>query len=76
MSDRLVAFDNRAVGARSAVLRRRAGHSQRSLAAVSGISRVHLCNVERGHRALSIRSLQRLAHVLRVRPGAFLDAAS
>ena len=50
------------------MLRRRAGLSQEALALEAGLHRTFVAHVERGARNLSIDSVEKLAHGLRVPP--------
>jgi transcriptional regulator with XRE-family HTH domain len=59
----------RAFGATVAALRQQRGWSQERLAAVAGLHRTYIGQVEGGHRNVALRNIYRLADALEVTVG-------
>ena len=70
-SDRLT----HALGRRIRVLRAEHGWSQETLAALTGLHRTYLSQVERGTLHISVIQLAKIARVFALRPGALIDGA-
>jgi transcriptional regulator with XRE-family HTH domain len=58
----------RAVGQRLRVYREGKGLSQEAFAQVLGVHRTYMGGIERGERNLTLRSVERIAHQLRIDP--------
>lgn len=50
------------------ILRERAGFSQEELAYRAGLHRTYIGSVERGHRNVSLRTIEQIARALNVAP--------
>ena len=53
--------------------RKRAGHSQETLADTAGVARSYMSDVETGARNPTLRVVERIAAALEVGPGRLLD---
>jgi transcriptional regulator with XRE-family HTH domain len=58
---------------RIATLRKERGFTQEKLAAESGIDRVAIANIERGHRRPTVTTLFRMADAMGISVGMFFD---
>lgn len=61
------------VGARIRDLRKSAGISQESLAALCGLHRTYVGGVERGERNISLVNIVVIARALKTKPSSLLD---
>ena len=66
--DRRIAF-----GKKLRELRQIQGYSQEKLAAVSGLHRTYVGDVERGERNISLDNIWRLADALKINPAVFFE---